>query len=215
MLRDPGADVPLLLVEADRDNESAGELAEKLTGYRAWCELPAEGALKAEFADSLRARGARTHELRLWRARYLATGRKRPRPGTKPPPRRRSASRPGASTSASRPAAAASKPQHSTAVDGEPHLALAAQRTVAFPVGLGEPDLAEPFGALTARVWRGRSDLVALHRAGQRTGWVQHGLPGLVDGHLILDAADHEPLLATDARQAAELLHLALRQRLI
>ncbi|MFD7732167.1 replication-relaxation family protein [Kitasatospora phosalacinea] len=99
VVRDPGADVPLLLVEVDRDNESAGELSEKLTGYRAWCELPAKGVLKAKFAESLRARGARTHELRLWRARYLATGReglpavalvlvpgrKRPRPGTKPP----------------------------------------------------------------------------------------------------------------------------------
>ncbi|MGW4808012.1 replication-relaxation family protein [Kitasatospora sp. NPDC004272] len=99
VLRDAGADVPLLLVEVDRDNESAGELAEKLTGYRAWCELPAKGVLKAKFAESLRARGARTHELRLWRARYLATGReglppvalvlvpgrKRPRPGSKPP----------------------------------------------------------------------------------------------------------------------------------
>ncbi|MFK0195865.1 replication-relaxation family protein [Kitasatospora sp. NPDC090308] len=99
VLRDPGAQVPLLLVEVDRDNESAGTLAEKLTGYRAWCELPAKGVSKPAFAESLRARGADTYELRLWRARYPATGReglppvalvlvpgrKRPRPGTKPP----------------------------------------------------------------------------------------------------------------------------------
>ncbi len=37
MLRDPGADVPVLLVEVDRENEGVGTLVEKLTSYRTWC----------------------------------------------------------------------------------------------------------------------------------------------------------------------------------
>ncbi|MGW2255921.1 DciA family protein, partial [Kitasatospora sp. NPDC001660] len=43
VLRDPGADVPVLLVEVDRENEGVGTLVEKLATYRAWCELPAKG----------------------------------------------------------------------------------------------------------------------------------------------------------------------------
>ncbi|MFD5565858.1 hypothetical protein [Kitasatospora griseola] len=110
---------------------------------------------------------------------------------------------------------------HARAVDSAPRLALAAQRTVPFPADLGEPDLSQPFGALTAHAWRGRTGLVALHRGRQRIGWVQQGLPdlpgwaALVDGRLVLDAVDREPLLAADAQPAADLLVLALRQGLI
>ncbi|KOV13300.1 hypothetical protein ADK60_29845 [Streptomyces sp. XY431] len=99
VLRDPGADVPLLLVEVDRENESTGTLVDKLATYRAWCELPAKGATKAAFEKALARSGARTHALRLWPTLYPATrreglppvalvfeaGRKRaPRPGTAP-----------------------------------------------------------------------------------------------------------------------------------
>ncbi|WP_404867262.1 hypothetical protein ACI1MP_00075 [Kitasatospora griseola] len=116
---------------------------------------------------------------------------------------------------------AAPQPQRDAPADGQPRLALAAQRTVPFPADLGEPDLSQSFGALTAHAWRGRTGLVALHRGGQRIGWVQQGLPdlpgwaALVDGRLVLDAIDREPLLATDAQPAADLLVLALRQGLI
>ncbi|WP_189277183.1 hypothetical protein [Kitasatospora griseola] len=113
------------------------------------------------------------------------------------------------------------QPQPDAPADGQPRLALAAQRTAAFPADLGEPDLSQPFGALTAHAWRGRTGLVALHRGRQRIGWVQQGLPdlpgwaALVDGRLVLDAIDREPLLAADAQPAADLLVLALRQGLI
>ncbi|WBP91942.1 replication-relaxation family protein [Kitasatospora cathayae] len=98
VLRDPGADVPVLLVEVDRENEGVGTLVEKLATYRAWCELPAKGTAKAAFETSMRRPGARTHALRLWPTVYPPTGReglppvalvfeasrKRTRPGTKP-----------------------------------------------------------------------------------------------------------------------------------
>ncbi|WP_195911422.1 replication-relaxation family protein [Streptomyces kaniharaensis] len=98
VLRDPGAKVPVLLVEVDRENEGVGTLVEKLTSYRAWCELPAKAAAKAAFEASLRRAGTRTHGLRLWPTVYPPTGReglppvalvfeagrKRTRPGTKP-----------------------------------------------------------------------------------------------------------------------------------
>ncbi|MGW2256149.1 hypothetical protein ACWCXH_39355 [Kitasatospora sp. NPDC001660] len=96
VLRDPGADVPVLLVEVDHENEGVGTLVEKLATYRA--ELPAKGAAKAAFEASMRRPGARTHALRLWPTVYPPTGReglpplalvfeagrKRTRPGTKP-----------------------------------------------------------------------------------------------------------------------------------
>ncbi|MFE4397924.1 MULTISPECIES: replication-relaxation family protein [Streptomycetaceae] len=75
VLRDPGAEVPVLLVEVDRENEGVGALVEKLTLYRAWCELAAKGTAKPEFEASLRCRGARTHGLRLWPTVYPPTGR--------------------------------------------------------------------------------------------------------------------------------------------
>jgi len=75
VLRDPGTQVPLLLVEVDRENESIGTLVDKLTSYRTWCELPAKGATKAAFEKALGRGGARTHDLRLWSALYPATGR--------------------------------------------------------------------------------------------------------------------------------------------
>ncbi|MFJ9448230.1 hypothetical protein ACIRRH_41410 [Kitasatospora sp. NPDC101235] len=99
VLRDPGADVPLLLVEVDRENESTGTLVDKLTTYRTWCELPAKGTTKTKFETSLRRPGARTHDLRLWPTLYPATGReglppvalvfeagrtRKPRPGAGP-----------------------------------------------------------------------------------------------------------------------------------
>ncbi|MFE5587909.1 replication-relaxation family protein [Kitasatospora sp. NPDC056531] len=98
VLRDPGADVPVLLVEVDRENEGVGTLVEKLTSYRAWCELPAKGTTKAAAEASLRRFGARTHDLRVWPTAYpptgreglppvalvLEAGRRRTRPGTKP-----------------------------------------------------------------------------------------------------------------------------------
>ncbi|MGA5824290.1 replication-relaxation family protein [Kitasatospora sp. NPDC094028] len=97
VLRDPGAKTPVLLVEVDRENESVGTLAEKLSSYRAWCELPAKGTAKAAAEAGLRRWGARTHDLRLWPTVYPATGReglppvalvleagrKRDRPGAK------------------------------------------------------------------------------------------------------------------------------------
>ncbi|MEV0537220.1 hypothetical protein [Kitasatospora sp. NPDC050463] len=99
VLRDPGADVPVPLVELDRENEGVGTLVEKLTSYRTWCELPAKGTTKAEFEASLRRPWGRTHDLRLWPTIYpptgheglppvvlvLEAGRKRPRrPGAGP-----------------------------------------------------------------------------------------------------------------------------------
>ncbi|MBD0694778.1 hypothetical protein [Streptomyces sp. CBMA123] len=97
VLRDPGTNVPVLLVEVDRENEGVGTLVEKLTSHRAWCELPAKGTAKAAFEASLRRPGHRTHELRLWPTIYpptgreglppvalvLEAGRKRDQPGTK------------------------------------------------------------------------------------------------------------------------------------
>ncbi|MFE2415172.1 hypothetical protein ACFXDE_43325 [Kitasatospora sp. NPDC059408] len=98
VLRDPGAKVPVLLAEVDRENEGVGTLVEKLTSYRTWCELPAKGESKADFEASLRRSWARTHDLRLWPTVYpptgheglppvalvLEAGRKRTRPGAKP-----------------------------------------------------------------------------------------------------------------------------------
>ncbi|MFI5534190.1 hypothetical protein ACIA8O_37210 [Kitasatospora sp. NPDC051853] len=98
MVREPGAAVPLLLVEVGRENEGIGTLVDKLTAYRAWCELPAKGATRAAFDKALARHDARTHELRLWSALYPATGhegpppvalvfeagRKRARPGSAP-----------------------------------------------------------------------------------------------------------------------------------
>lgn len=75
VLRDPGSDVPVLLVEVDRENEGVGTLVEKLTSYRTWCELPAKGTTKAAFEKSLRGWRARTHALRLWPTVYPPTGR--------------------------------------------------------------------------------------------------------------------------------------------
>ncbi|WP_380286483.1 replication-relaxation family protein [Kitasatospora purpeofusca] len=75
VLTDPGADVPVLLVEVDRDNEGNGTLVAKLATYRTWCRLPARGATKRAFEASLHRSGARTHDLRLWTATYPATGR--------------------------------------------------------------------------------------------------------------------------------------------
>ncbi|MEV0193131.1 hypothetical protein AB0I39_31945 [Kitasatospora purpeofusca] len=75
VLTDPGADVPALLVEVDRDNEGNGTLVAKLHSYRAWCQLPAKGATKRAFDASLHRSGTRTHDLRLWSATYPATGR--------------------------------------------------------------------------------------------------------------------------------------------
>ncbi|MFI6850032.1 hypothetical protein OG535_40035 [Kitasatospora sp. NBC_00085] len=75
VLTDPGADVPVLLVEVDRDNEGSGTLVAKLATYRAWCQLPAKGTTKRAFEASLHRSGARTHDLRLWSAPYPATGR--------------------------------------------------------------------------------------------------------------------------------------------
>ncbi|MFF3597977.1 replication-relaxation family protein [Kitasatospora indigofera] len=75
VLTDPGADVPLLLVEVDRENEGPGTLVAKLATYQAWCQLPARNATKRAFEASLRRAGARTHDLRLWSATYPATGR--------------------------------------------------------------------------------------------------------------------------------------------
>lgn len=74
VLRDPGAKVPLLLAEVDRGNEGVGTLVEKLTAYRAWCELLAKGAAKAAAETALRRPGARTHDLRLWPTVYPPTG---------------------------------------------------------------------------------------------------------------------------------------------
>ncbi|MFI5534195.1 replication-relaxation family protein [Kitasatospora sp. NPDC051853] len=98
VLRDPGANVPVLLVEVDRENEGNGTLLEKLTAYRTWCELPARGVSRKDFEASLAKPGPAVNTLRLWSALYPATGReglppvalvleagrKRPRPGTKP-----------------------------------------------------------------------------------------------------------------------------------
>ncbi len=98
VLRDPGTDVPVLLVEVDRENEGAGTLVEKLTAYRAWCELPARGVSRKAFEAALLKPGPVVNTLRLWSALYPATGReglppvalvleagrKRPRPGAKP-----------------------------------------------------------------------------------------------------------------------------------
>ncbi|MEE1783020.1 hypothetical protein PUR71_08840 [Streptomyces sp. SP17BM10] len=75
VLRDPGAEVPLLWVEVDRENEGVGTLVAKLATYRTWCELPAKGATKTAFEKSLDRARERTHELRLWPALYPATGR--------------------------------------------------------------------------------------------------------------------------------------------
>ncbi|ARF83192.1 hypothetical protein ACIG0C_30005 [Kitasatospora aureofaciens] len=97
VLRDPGAKVPVLLVEVDRDNETVGQLVEKLASYTAWCELLAKGADKAR-AKAARHDGAAVHAHRHWRTVYpptrhegyppvalvLTPGRKRDRPGTKP-----------------------------------------------------------------------------------------------------------------------------------
>ncbi|MGE7437053.1 hypothetical protein [Kitasatospora sp. NPDC001175] len=80
VLCDPGTDLPLLLVEVDRENESTGTLVDKLTAYRTWCELPAKGATKAAFEKALARRGERTHALRLWPTLYPATGREGPPP---------------------------------------------------------------------------------------------------------------------------------------
>ncbi|MFD9598407.1 hypothetical protein ACFWA9_37380 [Kitasatospora sp. NPDC059973] len=98
VLRDPGADVPVLLVEVDRENEGNGTLLEKLITYRAWCELPARGVNRKDFEASLAKPGPAVNTLRLWSALYPATGReglppvalvleagrKRRRPGDKP-----------------------------------------------------------------------------------------------------------------------------------
>ncbi len=75
VLTDPGTDVPVLLVEVDRDNEGNGTLVAKLATYRAWCQLPAKGTTKRGFEASLHRSGARTHDLRLWTATYPPTGR--------------------------------------------------------------------------------------------------------------------------------------------
>ncbi|MFI8085351.1 hypothetical protein ACIF6L_31740 [Kitasatospora sp. NPDC086009] len=75
VVTDPGADVPVLLVEVDRENEGVGTLVAKLHSYRAWCRLPAKGTTKRAFEASLNRSGARTHDLRLWTATYPATGR--------------------------------------------------------------------------------------------------------------------------------------------
>ncbi|MFF2080564.1 hypothetical protein ACFVXG_38100 [Kitasatospora sp. NPDC058162] len=97
VLRDPGADVPVLLVEVDRDNETVGQLVEKLSTYTAWCERLAKGADKIR-AKAARHQGAAVHDHRHWRTVYpptghegyppvalvLVPGRKRDRPGTRP-----------------------------------------------------------------------------------------------------------------------------------
>ncbi|MFJ6773272.1 hypothetical protein ACIQOV_20355 [Kitasatospora sp. NPDC091257] len=97
VLRDPGSEVPVLLVEVDRDNETVGQLVEKLATYTAWCELLAKGADKVK-AKAARHHGAAVHDHRHWRTVYpptghegyppvalvLTPGRKRDRPGTKP-----------------------------------------------------------------------------------------------------------------------------------
>ncbi|BFV54983.1 hypothetical protein KCMC57_up00870 [Kitasatospora sp. CMC57] len=75
VLRDPGADVPVLLVEVDRDNEGNGTLLDKLAAYRAWCELPARYTIRKAFEASLEVVGPATHDLRLWSALYPPTGR--------------------------------------------------------------------------------------------------------------------------------------------
>ncbi|MFI9275253.1 hypothetical protein ACIGXM_31760 [Kitasatospora sp. NPDC052896] len=74
VLRDPGADLPVLLVGVDRDNEGVGTLVEKLTSYRTRSDLrlwptvyPATG-----------------HEGYPPVALVLTPGRKRQRPGDKP-----------------------------------------------------------------------------------------------------------------------------------
>ncbi|MFJ4672720.1 replication-relaxation family protein [Kitasatospora purpeofusca] len=75
VVTDPGADVPVLLVEVDRGNEGVGTLVAKLHTYRAWCQLPAKGTTKRAFEASLNRSGARTHDQRLWAATYSPTGR--------------------------------------------------------------------------------------------------------------------------------------------
>ena len=75
VVTDPGADVPVLLVEVDRENEGVGTLVAKLHTYRAWCQLPAKGVTKRAFEASLQRTGARTHDQRLWAATYPPTGR--------------------------------------------------------------------------------------------------------------------------------------------
>ncbi|MFJ9777783.1 replication-relaxation family protein [Kitasatospora sp. NPDC101157] len=75
VVTDPGADVPVLMVEVDRENEGNGTLVAKLHSYRAWCQLPAKGTTKRAFEASLQRSGARTHDLRLWSATYPPTGR--------------------------------------------------------------------------------------------------------------------------------------------
>ncbi|MFF2147801.1 hypothetical protein [Kitasatospora sp. NPDC058190] len=97
VLCDPGASVPVLLVEVDRDNETVGQLVEKLASYTAWCELLAKGADKIR-AKAARHDGAAVHDHRHWRTVYpptghegyppvalvLTPGRKRDQPGAKP-----------------------------------------------------------------------------------------------------------------------------------
>ncbi|MDH6107852.1 hypothetical protein P3T36_006311 [Kitasatospora sp. MAP12-15] len=98
VLREPGARVPVLLVEVDRDNMTVGQLVEKLASYTAWCELLAKGADKVK-AKAARWDGAAVHAHRHWATLYpptgregyppvalvLTPGRKRTRPGDKPP----------------------------------------------------------------------------------------------------------------------------------
>ncbi|MGW2402465.1 replication-relaxation family protein, partial [Kitasatospora sp. NPDC001664] len=98
VLRDPGTDVPVLLVEVDRENEGPGTLVAKLAAYRTWCELPARGVNRKDFDAALLKPGPASNALRLWSALYpptgreglppvalvLEAGRKRPRPGTAP-----------------------------------------------------------------------------------------------------------------------------------
>ncbi|MGW4814317.1 replication-relaxation family protein [Kitasatospora cineracea] len=201
VLRDPGADVPLLLVEVDRENEGVGTLVEKLTGYRAWCELPAKGVPKAAFAESLRARGARTHELRLWRARYPATGReglpavalvlvpgrKRPRPGSKPP---------------------TEEDKREQARRDHQRLMARGRRVEAATEALWSP--APYWGdGVTARDYHRALPVVATTlallraRGADATVWRRFGRPGWHTLHQALDNPDGDQLLAAQ-RAAAE-----------
>ncbi|MFI6448903.1 hypothetical protein [Kitasatospora sp. NPDC050543] len=97
MLRDPGSEVPVLLVEVDRDNMTVGQLVEKIASYTAWCELLAKGADKVK-AKAARRGGPAVHAYQHWTTVYPVTGhegparrpdphpgRRRARPGDKPP----------------------------------------------------------------------------------------------------------------------------------
>ncbi|MEU3565419.1 hypothetical protein [Kitasatospora sp. NPDC006786] len=103
-----------------------------------------------------------------------------------------------------------------------PRLALDTRIAALAPYGLGDPDQRADLGVgLTLHGWSDWPRVARVDRADQMIAWVEEGVSGwtgwaaLVDGRLVIDAADRQPLLAPTRQGAADLLLLALRQGLV